>query len=260
MSDLLPHHRRAALALNAATLNHRVAALSTGELADMSLDDGRTIVADNVHRWIQRGYALKGWSANMMNPSRQEAHGLNEPIVGAVMDHSVIEDGQHIDLSRFHTPLIGTAMVVRLNMELPQHGCTTLDIRRCVSSVLAGLLIVDSRLEDPSNGIAQQADNGGFGAIVLPQRGKALTKVDVKSALATLTHEGKTIGEGSGMTLMGDPLEAATWMANVIGDMGERVGEGDVLVIGACTPTVPLTPGTWTGAIQMVGEVTLKVN
>lgn len=260
MAELLPHHRRAALALNAATLNHRIAQLSPDVFAAMGLFEARTIVTDNVARWEQRGHSVHGWAANMMNPSRRAAHGLAEPIIGAVMDTNVIDDHQHIDLARFHTPLIGAGLAIRLNMDLPATEINTTDIRRCASALLTALVIYDSRLADSDNGIAQQADNGGFGAAVIAQRGKAFTKVDAKSVVATLSHEGKEVNTASGKSLMGDPLEAGAWIANALCAMGRPAREGDLLILGSCTNVSPLSAGTWQASIPMLGDVTMTTN
>lgn len=257
MAELLPHHRRAALVLSAATLNHRTAELSADEITDMTLDQARTIVADNVCRWEQRGHQSMGWSVNLVNPSRREAYGLSEPIVGAIMDHAMIEDGQRVDLARFNNPLIGAGLAIRLNMDLPVSGCKTTDIRRGTSALLAGLVVYDSHIINNESGVALQADNGGIGLVVIAQRGKAFTKVDAKSVVATLSHNGKERGSGSGMSLMGDPVETGAWIANQIGAMGRPAREGDVLFLGSCTPVEPLTEGTWTAAIPMLGEVSL---
>ncbi|WP_336249747.1 hypothetical protein [Stomatohabitans albus] len=259
MAELLPHHRRAALALNAAVLHHRIASLSQDELGDMDIEQGRIIVADNTARWLQRGLTLGGWAANLMNPSCRDAYGLHEPIVGAVMANTVVDDGQTIDLSRFHAPTIGGGLVFRMNMDLPTRESTTVDIRRSVSAVLAALIIYDSRLEVSANGIALQADNGGFGGAVIAARGKALTKVDVKSAVATLIHNGKEMGSGAGKSLMGDPVEAAAWIVNVVCAMGYSIREGQELILGTCTPIQPLRTGTWRVSIPMVGDVSLTV-
>lgn len=255
MVELLPHHRRAALILNAATLNHRTAELGADTLDDMSLDQARTIMVDNVGRWEQRGHQCLGWSVNLVNPSRRTSYGLDEPIVGAIMDTTVIEDGQRVDLARFNSPLVGAGLAIRLNMDLPASDCKTTDIRRCASALLAGLIVYDSRIVDNTSGVALQADNGGIGIVVIAQRGKAFTKVDAKSVVATLSHNGKERGEGSGMSLMGDPVEAGAWIANQVGALGRPAYEGDVLFLGSCTPLEPLTEGTWTASIPMLGEV-----
>lgn len=259
MVDLLPHHRRAALVLNAATLNHRIAELSPDELNAMTLDQAKTIMVDNVGRWEHRSHHVVGWAANLVNPSRRAAHGLDTPIVGAIMDYAVVEDGQRIGLSRFTNPIIGAGLAIRLNMDLPTQNCTTLDIRRCASALLAGLVVYDSRIINNESGIALQADNGGIGLVAIAARGKAFTKVDAKSVVATLRHNRNEVGTGSGMSLMGDPVEMGAWIANHIGAIERPAREGDVLFLGSCTPIVHLTEGTWTAAIPMLGEISLTV-
>lgn len=258
MADLLPHHRRAALTLNAATLNHRTVMLRPEEMAGMGLGEARRIVTDNVERWAQRGLTRVGWGSTMMNPSRQEAHGIDEPIVGALMASMVVEDGQRVALERFHQPLIGATLAFRMNMDLPDQSVSKVDIRRCTSAIHAAITVADTRLEDGSSGIAQQADNGGLGLVVMTGRGKALTKVDVTTVLATVTHNGKEVGSGSGRSLMGDPIEAAAWVATTVAQMGCPVKANEVIVLGACTPVVPLTPGEWTVSVPILGECTLS--
>jgi 2-keto-4-pentenoate hydratase len=51
------------------------------------------------------------------------------------------------------------------------------------------------------------------------------------------------VSEGSGAACMGDPLNAALWLAQIMKNQGSPLLKGEILLSGALGPMVPVSSG-----------------
>ena len=71
-----------------------------------------------------------------------------------------------------------------------------------------------------------------------------------------MTVNGAVVSTGVGAAALGNPLNAAAWLARTLAARREPLKVGDVLLAGALGPMVALTPGDQVAAtIDGLGEV-----
>ena len=58
-----------------------------------------------------------------------------------------------------------------------------------------------------------------------------------------MRFDGETVSTGVGAAALGNPLNAAAWLAQTLAGRGEPLKAGDILLAGALGPMVTLTPG-----------------
>ena len=69
------------------------------------------------------------------------------------------------------------------------------------------------------------------------------------------------MARGRGADVMGDPLEAMTWLANHLCARGLQLRSGELVTSGTCTPIVAIAPGQSAVArFEGVGAVELRLS
>ncbi|MCI0822492.1 MAG: fumarylacetoacetate hydrolase family protein, partial [Chloroflexi bacterium] len=80
-------------------------------------------------------------------------------------------------------------------------------------------------------------------------------------SLGAMSINGKLIGEGRGSDVMGHPLEALVWLANMLAARGESMPAGAIVITGSIIPPTPFSAGdTATISIDGLGEARIKVS
>ena len=87
------------------------------------------------------------------------------------------------------------------------------------------------------------ADNGSSAFFVLAKAGLPLAGLDLPGAAMTMSVNGEVASSGVGAAVMGNPLNAAAWLARTLAERGEPLKAGDILLAGALGPMVALKAG-----------------
>src|SRR3546814_151909 len=79
--------------------------------------------------------------------------------------------------------------------------------------------------------------------ILLADEGLPLTGLDLEGAAMEMVVNGTVASTGVGAAALGNPLNAAAWLAQTLAGRGEPLKAGDILLAGALGPMVALKPG-----------------
>jgi 2-keto-4-pentenoate hydratase len=83
-----------------------------------------------------------------------------------------------------------------------------------------------------------------------------LRDVDLTACAMTLSQENEVLSRGNGSACLGNPLNAAAWLADRMVQLGTPLRAGDVVLTGALGSMVVVkAPGTYTVQIEGLGSV-----
>jgi len=208
------------------------------------VDGAYAVQSINTKFWEEQGRRVVGRKIGLTAKAVQAQLGVEQPDFGVLFDDMEIADGGVLERSRVIQPKAEAEIALILGKDLPAREVGPEDLAASVAEVMTAIEIVDSRIADWKITFADTvADNGSSAMFVLGSERKPLPGLDLWTCGMVLEVNGETVSLGAGAACLGHPLNAATWLANVLATRGEPLRAGDIVLTGALGPMITLTPG-----------------
>lgn len=210
----------------------------------------------NTRFWQAQGRRIVGRKAGLTAKAVQAQLGVDQPDFGVLFDDMRVADGGRLDPARCIQPKAEAEIAFVLGADLPSPDTTIEEVAEAVATVHAAIEIVDSRIADWKITFADTvADNGSSAFFALADQGLPLTGLDLAGAAMEMTTDGAVVSTGIGAAALGNPLNAAAWLAQTLAARGEPLKAGDIVLAGAIGPMVTLQPGvTVCAKVAGIGE------
>jgi len=232
----------------------------TGRYEGLTVDDAYAIQLLQVAHWRAAGARVKGHKVGLTSAAMQRQFGVDRPDYGHLLDGMFWPEREPIPLSGFLQPRVEPETAFVLARPLRGPGVTVADAIAAVGFVLPALELIDSRIRDWKIGLADTiADNASSGGVILGSIPVPLSAVDLRLAGCNLHKNGELAGTGAGGAVLGSPLTALVWLANTVGARGIELEEGQVILPGSVTASIPVSAGdTVTATFAGLGSVTAR--
>jgi 2-keto-4-pentenoate hydratase len=208
------------------------------------------VQAINTRFWEASGRRIVGRKAGLTSKVVQAQLGVDQPDFGVLFDDMAVADGGFLDPALCLQPKAEAEIAFVLGADLLSPETTPADVAAAVASVHAAIEIVDSRIADWKITFADTvADNGSSAFFVLAGEGLPIDGLDLEGAAMEMTINGAVVSTGMGAAALGNPLNAAAWLARTLAERGEPLKAGDILLAGALGPMVALAPGDHVRAV-----------
>ena len=210
----------------------------------------------NTRFWEAQGRRIVGRKAGLTAKAVQAQLGVDRPDFGVLFDDMAVADGGFLDPARCLQPKAEAEIAFVLGRDLRDPATTPAMVAAAVATVHAAIEIVDSRIAEWKIAFADTvADNGSSAFFVLAGPGCPLAGLDLEGAAMALEINRSVASTGIGAAALGNPLNAAAWLAQTLAARGEPLSAGDILLTGALGPMVALAPGDHVRAtVAGIGE------
>jgi len=208
------------------------------------VDAAYAVQQRNVEWAMAAGRRISGHKLGLTAEVVQQQLGVDQPDYGVLFADMCLADGAPIDSSRLLQPRVEAEVAVVLDRDLDKGEHTVADVISAAAYVLPALEIVDSRIRDWDITIVDTvADNASCGLYVVGTRPVSLRAVDLREIQMRMTIDGEVAATGTGADCMGNPLNAAVWLADVMCERGTPLRAGECLMTGSLGPMKPVGPG-----------------
>jgi len=228
------------------------------QYTDMTVEDAYDIQQLQTEQALATGRSIKGRKIGLTSRVMQHQLGVAEPDYGVLFADMFYAEHEPIPTSAFLQPRIEPEIAFVLGCDLAGPGTTVVDALRAVDMVLPALEIIDSRVSDWQISITDTiADNASAGGVVLGSTPVRIQDVDLRLIGCNLLGNGVVVATGAGGAVLGSPVLALVWLANVLGQHGVGLSEGDVVLPGSVTAAQQVRAGdTWSAQFGELGWVT----
>ncbi|HLU45775.1 MAG TPA: fumarylacetoacetate hydrolase family protein [Natronosporangium sp.] len=202
----------------------------------LTVEDAYRVQAALVQRRLAAGQRLTGIKLGLTSQAKMAQMGVNEVIWGRLTDDLAIADGGTVDTR------------TRIHPRVEPEVAFQLDASGAPVAVAAALEVIDSRYADFRFTLADVvADNTSAAGYVLgPWRP---LPVGLENLGVLLEVNGEVVQTGSTAAILGDPRRALAQGLRLAAQAGLTPQAGWVLLAGAATAAVPLTPGSHVRAV-----------
>ena len=191
--------------------------------------------------------ARQGFKIGCTTPVMQSFMNINHPCAGSVMAECIYRDHGEFEYSDFAAPGVECEIAVRLGADLaandaPFNRTTVAD---AVAAVMPGIEVVDDRYDDFRRFDLETlvADDFFQAACVLGGENTRWQDLDLAALPGRMLVNDVVTGEGLGADILGHPLEALAWLANLRAERGLGLDAGQIVMLGSVVQTHWLAPG-----------------
>ena len=223
-----------------------------------SLDEARDIQEEALshHDATPVGYTLAATS-----PTTARLLNCPRPVVGKLVAEHVHDSGVRLRLP-YGMLGVGAQLVVRMGLS-PRMPLNLGSVSDAVLSCWLGLQVLGRRTASgvPLNEWTATADYGLDVACVIGEAMEAPKAFAGVTGRISLLLDDVTIGRGSDIGNLMDPLATVLSLARALHDRGTRLEAGDTVAVGSCTGLTQVVPGQrvraiFDGRCQVVMDLT----
>ncbi|MEO1408403.1 MAG: fumarylacetoacetate hydrolase family protein [Bacteroidota bacterium] len=213
-------------------------------MATRSVVEAYAIQQINTEHWLSQGRRLIGRKIGLTSRAVQKQLGVDQPDYGMLFADCCYASGAEIDYQQLLQPRAEGEIALVLERDLLHEKHTVQDIVSATAYALPAIEIVDSRIRDWNIHIYDSiADNASSGLVALGTQPVALHQLDLELCGMVLERAGQAVATGAGIACLGNPLNAALWLADKLVELGQPLRAGDLLLTGALGPMVNIRPG-----------------
>ncbi len=220
------------------------------------LDDAYRIQLDLIERRVAAGERRIGWKVGLTAKAIQQQFGFHEPLFGCILETQ--PTGHVFGAAELIHPGFETELCIRL-----AHGLevvVTMDqVRAAVDVIQPSFEIIETRGDMKQIPVAL-ADNAQQRSVVVGSPLRLAPDMALDQVVTRVQLNGQEVATGLGSAVLGNPLNSISWLASKLGEYGQRLRPGDIIMTGSFVRQFPLVPGDVAVAeFSGIGRVEVRI-
>jgi 2-keto-4-pentenoate hydratase len=206
----------------------------------LTLDDAYRIQLALIERRLAAGERHIGWKVGLTATAIQEQFGFHEPVFGCILETQ--PTGHVFGANELIHPGFETELCIRLAHGL-QGNVSIEQVRTATDVIHPSFEIIETRGDFVNQIPLAIADNAQQRSVVLGEPVRLASHTALDEVEARVELNGQEVARGFGSAVLGNPLNSIAWLAGKLGQYGQTLRAGDIVMTGSFVRQFPLTPG-----------------
>jgi 2-oxo-3-hexenedioate decarboxylase len=216
----------------------------TNDYPDMDWDDAYAIQDQIRRRKTARGARIVGFKAGLTSRAKMKQMEVDVPCFGFLADYFAVPDGGECQVAQLIHPKVEPEIAFVTKRALRGPGCHAAAVLAATDFVLPGIEVIDSRYRDFKFDLKSViADNTSAARFVVGGNPMPVSEVDLRTVGIVLEKNGQPLAFGAGAAVLGHPASAIAMLANHLGQRGEEIPAGSLILSGGITEAVSVEAG-----------------
>lgn len=193
---------------------------------------------------VAQGRRISGRKIGLTAEVVQQQLGVDQPDYGTLFTDMCLPDGVDVPAGALLQPRAEAEIAFVLEHDLDKGDHCAVDVISATAYVLPSIELVDSRIANWDITIVDTiADNASCGLYVVGSRPVALADLDLREVAMTMMINDEVATTGVGSACLGNPIQAAVWLADVMCERGTPLRAGECIMSGSLGAMIPVAEG-----------------
>jgi 2-keto-4-pentenoate hydratase len=194
-------------------------------------------------RWEARGERLAGWKVGLTAPVIQKQFGMQEPVMGFLLESGHRESGAPMRYDELIEPGFENELCLTIGTRLQGPGVTPAQARAAITTVQPAFEIIETRGDFRTDVTLALTDNCQQKAFVTGPTSALHQGWEPASTTVEVLINGERVDHAVGSEDTGHPVGAVAWLANKLAVFGRRIEAGHRIMSGSFTKQYPIRRG-----------------
>lgn len=192
----------------------------------------------------EKGYKIVGKKGGFTSAASQGSVGLEEPVYGCLFNcHDAIY-GDSIDGSKLINAKLECEIAFFIGKTLTGPNVTVEQVLNGTEAISPAFEVVDFRTREWAVSKYEAVAYNVFARhFVVGEERYSAAGLDLPNLGVVLNKNGTQVATGSGQAVLENPAQSLAWLVNKLGEHGQSLEAGEVVITGSMTPPLEINSG-----------------
>ncbi|MCX6433577.1 MAG: 4-oxalocrotonate decarboxylase [Actinobacteria bacterium] len=231
----------------------------TNQYPDLDAETAYSVQDAVVQARVQSGAVVIGAKLGLTSVAKQQQMNVSEPLYGWLTDDMQLDTGQTLICSDYIQPRCEPEVAFLLKDDLRGPQVLAAHVLAATELVFPAIDVLDSRFAGYKfTGSDVIADNSSCAGFVFGGQGIDPRGIDLRLIGCAFEKNGRLLATAAGAAVLGHPAASVAWMVRRMAARGQGLTAGMVVMAGALTEAVAVSPGdTVVARFDRLGTVEL---
>jgi 2-oxo-3-hexenedioate decarboxylase len=231
----------------------------TNTYPDLDPDTAYTVQDAVVQARVDAGAVVIGAKLGLTSVAKQRQMNVSEPLYGWLTDDMQLDTGETLHCDRYIQPRCEPEVAFLLRTDLAGPHVLAAHVLAATALVFPAIDVLDSRFAGYKfTGSDVIADNSSCAGFVFGGQGIDPAGIDLRLVGCAFEKNGQLLATAAGAAVLGHPAASVAWMVRRMAARGTGLRAGQVVMAGALTEAVAVSPGdTIVARFDRLGTVEL---